>query len=308
MAARAVAPDDEVALREGDRRGFGAPALGGLRVGAVAALEGDSDGVGVPADGTDGVSGGPACGAGQTPAIELRGATFTYPGSVRPAVADLDFNIAPGERIALLGRSGAGKSTLLGLIRGDLSPQAGAVELFGSAHPGADAACGTIGVISQDPHVFNTTVLDNLRIARPSATEREAWDVLERVGLRERVERFPDGVLSVVGEEGRLLSGGERHRLALARILLADTPVVVLDEPFVGLDPSTERSVLDAVLAALEGRTLLMVTHHLQGVDRMDRAAFLEDGRFVLMGDPAELARTSHRYQRLLALDRGFAG
>ena len=114
--------------------------------------------------------------------------------------------------------------------------------------------------------------------------------------------------MSVVGEEGHLLSGGERHRLALARILLADTPIVVLDEPFVGLDPATEGSVLDAVLDALADRSLLMVTHHLQGVERMDRVAFLEDGQFALMGMPDDLARTSARYRRLLAADRGLAG
>lgn len=242
------------------------------------------------------------------PAIRLDGVSFAYPGSARRALADLDLSIFPGERVALLGRSGAGKSTLIGLVRGDLAAQRGAVELFGAPHPGSCAACGLIGIISQDPHVFNTTVLDNLRIARASATEDEAWEVLKRVGLRERVERFPDGVMSVVGEEGRLLSGGERHRLALARILLADTPIVILDEPFVGLDPATERSVLDAVLDALADRTLLIVTHHLQGVERMDRVAFLEDGRFALMGAPADLAQTSDRYRRLLAADRGLAG
>lgn len=246
--------------------------------------------------------------AGTVPAVRLRGVTFTHVGALRPAVAGLSFDLMPGEKVALLGRSGAGKSTLLSLIRGDLIPGTGEVELFGDPHPGADAACVLIGVINQDPHVFNTTVLDNLRIARADVSEDEAWRVLDRVGLRERIERFPEGVMSVVGEEGHLLSGGERHRLALARILLADTPIVVLDEPFVGLDPATEGSVLDAVLDALADRSLLMVTHHLQGVERMDRVAFLEDGQFALMGMPDDLARTSARYRRLLAADRGLAG
>ena len=239
------------------------------------------------------------------PALAFRDVAFTYPGSAVPVLDHLSFELARGQRMALLGRSGAGKSTLLDLVRGDLRPASGSIELLGAPHPGFAAATRVVGVIQQDPHVFNTTVLDNLRIARADATEDDARDVLERVGLWGRVARFDRGLNSVVGEEGRLLSGGERHRLALARILLADTPIVVLDEPFAGLDPATERSVLDAVLDALADRMVLMVTHHLQGIERMDRVAFLENGRFALEGAPDELARTSARYRHLLAADRG---
>ncbi|MDY4040838.1 MAG: thiol reductant ABC exporter subunit CydC [Collinsella sp.] len=321
--AAAQLPDHAAAIRRlaplDDGEGAAAsPRVGGTDGGVLAASprnpaspqgRNDADAATPPqVDGTNVDAALDAPGRSSAPAIRLDGVTFAYPGSAQLALDGLDLSVAPGERIALLGRSGAGKSTLIGLVCGDLEPQGGAAELNGAPHPGPDAACELIGVISQDPHVFNTTVLDNLRIARAATTEDEAWDVLERVGLRERVERFPDGVMSVVGEEGRLLSGGERHRLALARILLADTPIVILDEPFVGLDPATERSVLDAVLDALAGRTLLMVTHHLQGVERMDRVAFLEDGRFALMGAPADLERTSARYRRLLDADRGLAG
>lgn len=241
-------------------------------------------------------------------ALAFHDVTFAYPGAAVPALSHLSFELAFGQKMALLGRSGAGKSTLLALVRGDLRPQTGSVDLAGSPHPGFDAATRLVGVIQQSPHVFNTTVLDNLRIARANATEDEALEVLARVGLLPRIECFAHGINTVVGEEGRTLSGGERHRLALARILLADTPLVVLDEPFVGLDPATERAVLGEMLDALEGRTVLMVTHHLQGIERMDRVAFLEDGRFELDGSPAELERSSARFRHLLAADRGLAG
>ena len=243
--------------------------------------------------------------ASASPAVCFDHVTLTRPGAPQPTIENLTFQIGAGQKMALLGRSGAGKSTLLALIRGDLMPSSGSVLLAGCPHPGTDAVHGLVGVIGQNPHVFNTTVLDNLRIAKPDATEDQALEVLDRVGLLPRVQRFPRGLLSVVGEEGRQLSGGERHRLALARILLADTPLVLLDEPFAGLDPATERAVFDAMMEALAGRTVIMATHHLQGVERMDRVAFLENGGFVLDGSPAELGETSERYRRLLAADRG---
>lgn len=241
------------------------------------------------------------------PVLRFDHVSFAYPDAPRPALDDLSFDLAPGQKMALLGRSGAGKSTLLSLVRGVIEPDTGVIELLGGPHLGPEAVTRLVGVIQQDPRVFDTTVLDNLRIARADATEDQAREALERVGLWQRVQRFDRGLMSVVGEEGRTLSGGERHRLALARILLADTPLVVLDEPFAGLDPATERAVLGALFDALADRTILMVTHHLQGVEHMDRVAFLEGGRFVLDGAPTELERSSERYRRLLAADRGLA-
>lgn len=151
------------------------------------------------------------------------------------------------------------------------------------------------------------TVLENLRIGRADATEEEVWDVLEQVGLRPMVERLPQGLSTMVDEAGLRFSGGERHRIALARVLLQDVPVVILDEPTVGLDPLTERALLDTVLHALDGKTVIMITHHLAGVGAMDRVVFLEHGRIELDGAPDELARTSERYRSLLAFDRGAA-
>ena len=162
-----------------------------------------------------------------------------------------------------------------------------------------------LGVIQQQTYLFNRTLLENLRIGREDATEEEVRGVLEQVGLRALVERLPEGLDTLVDEAGVRFSGGERHRIALARVLLQDVPAVVLDEPTVGLDPATERALLKSVFATTEGKTLVMITHHLQGVADMDRVVFLEDGRIELEGSPAELARESERYRRLLAFDRG---
>lgn len=240
--------------------------------------------------------------------IRLDGVSYAYPGSARSVLDDLTLHVGQGQKLAILGRSGAGKSTLATLVRGDVAPDAGAVTLGGvpCARFG-DAMASYIGVIQQNTYLFNMTVLENLRIGRADATEEEVWDVLEQVGLRSMVERLPQGLSTMVDEAGLRFSGGERHRIALARVLLQDVPVVILDEPTVGLDPFTERALLDTVLRALDGKTVIMITHHLAGVGAMDRVVFLEHGRIELDGAPDELARTSERYRSLLAFDRGTA-
>ncbi len=240
--------------------------------------------------------------------IRLDGVSYAYPGSARSVLDDLTLHVGQGQKLAILGRSGAGKSTLATLVRGDVAPDVGTVTLGGvpCARFG-DAMASYIGVIQQNTYLFNMTVLENLRIGRADATEEEVWDVLEQVGLRAMVERLPQGLSTMVDEAGLRFSGGERHRIALARVLLQDVPVVILDEPTVGLDPFTERALLDTVLRALDGKTVIMITHHLAGVGAMDRVVFLEHGRIELDGAPDELARTSERYRSLLAFDRGTA-
>lgn len=239
--------------------------------------------------------------------IRLQGVSFTYSGADRSVLRGLDLTIPQGQKIAVLGRSGAGKSTLAALIRGDLVPQEGRVTIGGAdASALGDAMPRYVGVIQQNTYLFNDTLLANLRVGNPEATEEDAWRVLDQVGLREMVERLPQGLATMVDEAGKRFSGGERHRIALARVLLQDAPIVILDEPTVGLDPITEHALLDTLLAALEGRTVIMVTHHLQGVSAMDRAVFVEDGRITIDGSPAQLAQQNERYQTLLAFDQGF--
>ena len=148
-------------------------------------------------------------------------------------------------------------------------------------------------------------MLENLRVASPEASEEQVRAALEAVGLGTLLKRLPQGLQTMVDEAGLRFSGGERHRVALARVLLQDAPVVLLDEPTVGLDPVTEASLLRGVFEVLEGKTVVMVTHHLMGVESMDRIVFIEEGRVVLEGPPARLEATSERYRRLLAMDRG---
>ncbi len=238
--------------------------------------------------------------------IVLSGVGFTYSNEDNATLCGIDLCVKPGEKVAILGPSGTGKSTLLGIIKGELVPSAGLVRVAGMD----PVAFGSetyrrLGVISQDTYLFNTTLLENLRVAKPEATEVEVCAALEAVGLGDLLKRLPKGVNTLVDEAGLRFSGGERHRVALARILLQDAPIVLLDEPTVGLDPATEASLLHSVFDLLSAKTVVMVTHHLMGVDSMDRVVFMEQGRIALEGTPACLEATSERYRRLLSMDRG---
>ncbi|BAK45165.1 thiol reductant ABC exporter subunit CydC [Eggerthella sp. YY7918] len=240
--------------------------------------------------------------------LHIQDVRYRYPASTRMVLDGITLTIEPGERIAILGRSGSGKSTLASLMRGDLTPSAGSVTLGGQATNlfGDDMAC-YLGVIQQQTYLFNRPLIENLRIGNEAASVEEVWEVLERVGLRSMVEQLPEGLNTLVDEAGMRFSGGERHRIALARVLLQDTPLILLDEPTVGLDPATERALLKTILETTKGKTLILITHHLQGVADMDRVVFVEDGRLALTGTPSDLERTSERYRTLLAFDRGLA-
>ncbi|WP_288745019.1 thiol reductant ABC exporter subunit CydC [uncultured Enterococcus sp.] len=238
--------------------------------------------------------------------IHLSDVSFHYENDTKVVLNQLNLTIPQGQHVAILGRSGSGKSTLATLIRGDLTPTAGSLTLGGVLTSSfGDQMAQYIGVIQQTPYLFHTTILNNLRIGNEDASVEEVWHVLERVGLKELVQRLPDGLQTMVDEAGLRFSGGERHRMALARILLQDTPIVLLDEPTVGLDPITEQALIETFFDELAEKTVIWVTHHLQGIDQMERVIFIEDGQIELSGSPAELAATNARYQRLKAIDEG---
>lgn len=231
---------------------------------------------------------------------------FQYHKDSKFVLKQLSLTITPGEKVAILGRSGSGKSTLATLIRGDLQPTQGSLTLGGiDTYRFGDEITKYIGVIQQTPYLFHTTIFNNVRMANDNATEEEVWQVLARVGLDKLVASLPEGLHTMVDEAGLRFSGGERHRMALARILLQDTPIVLLDEPTVGLDPLTEQALIDTFFSELADRTVIWITHHLQGVDLMDQVLFVEDGQLEMSGSPQELAKNNSRYQKLKAIDEG---
>lgn len=239
--------------------------------------------------------------------VKIRGLKFKYPDSAKLLINNLDLKIIDGEKIAILGKSGSGKSTLANLIRGDLTPTEGKVVLNQEeTYKFGDKISNYIGVIHQSPYLFNTSIRNNLSIGDEGASEQELWEVLERVGLKKLVLGLPDKLDTLVDEAGLRFSGGERHRLALARILLKDVPIIILDEPTVSLDPVTEQEVIETFIKELQGKTLIWITHHLQGLSLMDQVIFLEDGHLEMSGSPQKLARDNKHYRKLLAIDQGF--
>ena len=249
-------------------------------------------------------SAGAASPGAEPPVLDFDDVSFAYPGQPL-LLRGVSLRVEPGEKLAVLGPSGAGKSTLLSLARGDLSPTAGRVTLGGADTAAlGDAICSQLGLIQQSTYLFNRSLFANLSLGDRSITRDAAAAALQAVGLGPLLASLPKGLDTMVSEAGHNFSGGERHRIALARVLLKDTPVVLLDEPTVALDPLTEHALLEDLFTVLEGRSVVMVTHHLAGIERMDRVVFIEDGRIALEGSPAELARSSARFQQLLAFDR----
>ncbi|WP_416970123.1 thiol reductant ABC exporter subunit CydD [Streptomyces sp. 4F14] len=224
--------------------------------------------------------------------LALKGLTARYDGQERAALAGVDLTLAEGRRIAVVGPSGSGKTTLAQALLRFLDAESGTYTLGGvDAYAlDSDDVRGLVGLCAQDAHLFDSTVRENLLLARKGADEAELRDALRRARLLEWADALPDGLDTLVGEHGAKLSGGQRQRLALARALLADFPVLVLDEPAEHLDLPTADALTADLLAATEGRTTLLITHRLAGLEAVDEVIVLDAGRVVQRGSYAELA------------------
>jgi thiol reductant ABC exporter CydC subunit len=231
--------------------------------------------------------------------IAVAGIGARWPGQQCDALCGVDLDLPAGRRVALVGASGSGKSTLAMVLLRFLDPVAGRVTLSGvdTRELDADAVRRVVGLLAQDAHIFDSTVWENVRLARPDATRSEVRGALAGARLLDWVDSLPDGLDSWVGEHGDLMSGGERQRLALARVLLADFPVVVLDEPAEHLDQRTADALLADVLEATRGRTVLAITHRLQGYEDFDEIVVLADGAVAERGTHTELMREDGRYR-----------
>lgn len=223
-----------------------------------------------------------------------------------PVLTSIDLTVTVGEHLAILGQSGAGKTTLLKLLLGDERPQKGMITIDGLPVTALqEHRAELISILDQKPYLFATTVANNLRLGNLKASDEDLWDALAKVKLKELVQQLPAGLETPMTEAGKRFSGGERQRFALARILIQNTPIVILDEPTVGLDPITELAVLRTIFTSLADKTIIWVTHHLTGVDLADEVIFIDQQGISLTGSPKDLLQTSKRFAHLLALDRG---
>ncbi|BFP53769.1 thiol reductant ABC exporter subunit CydD [Streptomyces sp. CMC78] len=242
--------------------------------------------------------------------LEVRGLSARYPGAARDALSSLDLTLTPGRRIAVVGPSGSGKTTLAQVLLRFLDASSGTYRLGGveAAALESDAVRRSVGLCAQDAHVFDSTIRENLRLARPGATDPELRDALSPARLLEWVAALPQGLDTPVGEHGARLSGGQRQRLALARALLADFPVLVLDEPAEHLDLPTADALTADLLDATRGRATVLITHRLTGLEVVDEVLVLDAGRVVQRGPYAELAAEDGPLRRMLERERETVG
>jgi ATP-binding cassette, subfamily C, bacterial CydD len=261
----------------------------------------DAPGVRVPA--VVGAGADAAAGSAPAEALALDGVTFAYPGG-RTVLDDVSFTVPRGGRVALIGPSGSGKSTVAALVQAHLRPGSGAVRIGGhdATTVPVDWVRAQTAVVAQTTYLFTGTLADNLRLAAPDADDERLWDVLAQANLADDVRSFPDRLATRVGERGLSLSGGQAQRLAVARALLKDAPLLVLDEPTSQVDAASEAALVTALERAGEGRTVLVVAHRLSTVRGADEVLVLAEGRIVEQGPPDRLGSIDSYYARALDL------
>ena len=233
-------------------------------------------------------------------AVTFDHVTFSYDGT-KNALEDISLTIGAGETAALVGPSGGGKSTLASLAARFFDPTSGAVSIGGVNVKDMDPGqlMNTVSFALQNSHLIKASILDNVRLGRPDASETQVMAALEQAQCMDIIEKFPQGVHTVIGSQGVYLSGGEMQRIAIARAILKDAPVLILDEATAFADPDNERKVQAALTRLAQGRTVLMIAHRLSTVTGADKIFVLEEGRLVQQGSFAQLSQSPGLFGRM---------
>jgi ABC-type multidrug transport system fused ATPase/permease subunit len=234
--------------------------------------------------------------------LQFSNLSFSYPDTTTPALQHVTFDLQPGTSTAIVGPSGAGKSTIANLLFRFWEYESGEIclggEEIGMLNP--HEVRRRCALVAQKSYFFNTSIHENLRIARPSASQAEIEAAARAAQIHDFVMNLPKGYDTVIGEQGVRLSGGERQRLGIARALLKKAPILILDEPTANLDPVTEKQVLDTLFRIMRGKTTLLITHRLIGLERVAEILVMDKGRIIERGRHAELVAHAGLYARML--------
>jgi ATP-binding cassette subfamily C protein CydD len=244
----------------------------------------------------------PEMAAGHVVEIEFRDVTFTYPGADEAAIKNLSFKLTPNETVALIGKSGSGKTTVTNLLLRTLDPQSGKILFDGIEDDklALDWIRQQIALVPQDPFLFYGTIADNLRIAREGATVDEMLAAVKAAELLDFVEANPAGLDTMVGDQGAALSGGQAQRLAIARAILKDAPIVILDEPTSQIDVETEALLNRALARLTQNKTVLLIAHRLSTIEQADRIIVMDDGELSESGTRDELLASGGLYATMI--------
>lgn len=243
----------------------------------------------------------PAPLAPRTAGLRIRGLTFTYPGEADPALVNFSLDLPPGKHVALIGPSGVGKTTLIRLLLRFWDGWQGEIELDGQdiRRYNPEDVRRQMAVVAQSPYLFAGTLRQNLLLARPDAGQVDLDCAVRRAQLEELLARLPQGMDTWLGESGLQLSGGERQRVNIARALLRDSPLMILDEPAANLDAANERRILETVRQAGKGHSVIYITHRLVGLEDMDEILVMQTGQVIERGRHNELLAAGGVYARL---------